>query len=245
MPNIFQAITFTFEGRAEWLVGLETNPTYNPPASQLQNEKAQSDVIQELNQKSDSIAQQIERELRKILPPQFSVQAEVSFSEGSIVMTGTVVLLTWLSSVATATVREEFESQFKEVIRVAVKRVISRVSQDFPKVLGAMEVDPVRTAPYFETIAHPLESSKPLESSETLKTTQGSPEIKKPTQVDTLLQWLQIGAVLLVTNLLVTLSLLFGRLIPTVPGTASISQPSPPATSNATPAAGVTPTPTR
>ncbi len=205
MSDTFQAITFTFEGRAEYLgaynngpqvpprfPNVNPNPPVNPPNPPFSppEQLSQSEVINLLNGKADSIAQQLEREIRRFLPPQTSVQAEVSFSEGSIMMTGTILLIQWLGSTALAAARDEFSNQFKEVIRVGIQRVLSRVLRDFPGLLGPMEIDPIRVDSPETLSSHGEESTE---------------------DTGRLANWLKVGITLVGINTLLTLLLVLGQ----------------------------------
>jgi hypothetical protein len=78
--------------------------------------------VESLNEQSETISQKIEREVRRILPPTVTVQANVQFDEGSILVTGVVALLSW----ATPIVRDAAKEELGELVKLAIKRVISR-----------------------------------------------------------------------------------------------------------------------
>lgn len=222
--NTFQTLTFRFEGKAE----------FNGPEATNADEAS---IVDEMNKKAENTAHQIEREIRKVSPPEFSVLAEVSFSKGSLVMTGTVFLFTWLSSVAATTVREEFENPLKEVIRITVRRVFSQVIQDLKKLpnlntisFTPLDIDPIRTS-FSPGFIPPSQNS--LEIQQPGVSTQ-KPTIRLPI-------WLNPVIVLLFANLLLTFFLVLENLtISITPKAADTSKVSP-----STPAAIATSTPSK
>jgi len=102
-----------------------------------------SKIVSKLNHVSDNIAQQIELEIQKHLQPFMTVQADLKFDKGSILISGTILIFSWAGSVALKAAREEFEEQFSEVIKVSIRRVFSRVlggEQELASILGPVDV---------------------------------------------------------------------------------------------------------
>ncbi|MBO0754259.1 MAG: hypothetical protein J2P54_00225 [Bradyrhizobiaceae bacterium] len=100
------------------------------------------DMVSKLNGTADTIAEGIEREVKKFLPPEIGVQAHVQFYVGSVLLTGTVALVTWAGSIITQAAREEVEKQLGGFVKTAVQRVMSRVlgEQWLSTQLGPMDV---------------------------------------------------------------------------------------------------------
>jgi len=72
--------------------------------------------------------------------PGTTVQAEVSFRQGSLLLEGSVVLLSW----AGAIVLDAARAEISELLRVAFRRTITNTLNDLPAWLsadvGAMEM---------------------------------------------------------------------------------------------------------
>jgi hypothetical protein len=89
-----------------------------------------------LNKEAGSIASDIEREIRRVLGPQFSVQAEISFATGSIIIEGTVLLLCWTGTAAL----EGLKREIAELVRVPVKRLLVEVLGDLGVDASGLEI---------------------------------------------------------------------------------------------------------
>ncbi len=99
------------------------------PIAETKEQKAQAEKnkISDLSRMADDIADDIQREVRKVLMHRFAIQAEVGFSRGSIIVTGTVILISWAGPLITDAVKKELS----EIVGVAVRRVMGRVFSDF------------------------------------------------------------------------------------------------------------------
>ncbi|HEV2901368.1 MAG TPA: hypothetical protein VGX71_26705 [Pseudaminobacter sp.] len=115
MPDELRMIVFECSGKADF---------FDPS----KNNKGMPQVkATELNGKAEEIAEKIEREVRKLLPPYVSVQASVQFDSGSLILAGTISLLSWGGSIVFEAAKEEVERQLSELIKAAVQRVINKV----------------------------------------------------------------------------------------------------------------------
>ena len=151
MPDEFQVSVFSVSGRVDLQ---PTPPVPNGPRataaaatpaavdekeSRIELERS---VARDLNKQSQEIAASIESETRRMLPAHtgITVQAEVAFRRGSLLLEGSVVLLSWAGSL----VLEAFRAEIGEVIRVAFRRAISNALNDIPALatadVGAMEL---------------------------------------------------------------------------------------------------------
>jgi len=92
-------------------------------------------AIEKLNGEADRIASEIQAEIQKHVSFA-TVQAEISFSRGSLLVAGTISLLSWVGIVAFETIKDELA----QVIRVTVKRIIGRVCNN-QRVFGPMEIN--------------------------------------------------------------------------------------------------------
>lgn len=104
--------------------------------------EAERSVVIELNKRSQEIAAAIESEMRRVLPGT-TVQAEVSFRKGSLLLEGSVVLLSWAGGL----VLEAARAEISEVLRVAFRRTITNALNNLPAApeIGAMEMTVTET----------------------------------------------------------------------------------------------------
>jgi hypothetical protein len=81
-------------------------------------------IAQKLNDGSDKMASDIEKEIKRMIPPGsgISAQAEMAFAPGSILLTGSVMLLSWAGQTALEPIKEELGG----LIKLAVKKVLAR-----------------------------------------------------------------------------------------------------------------------
>jgi len=117
-PQIF---SFEFEAR------VETKPDL------ANNEKPfeESQAVDILNKNSDQISQDLEKEIRRLFRSSVTVQAEISFQQGSIIATGAIVVIKWLGPVALAAAKSAVESEFSSIIKILIKRVLQRSFGEF------------------------------------------------------------------------------------------------------------------
>ena len=111
------------EHRRSWRSPAASPPSNNDKTARLSPEEAERANIQELNAKSGEICTEIERQIKKLVGPEISVQAEMSFSPGSIVIEGTIILLCWSGSL----VLEAVNKEIADLVRVPIKRVLAEV----------------------------------------------------------------------------------------------------------------------
>ena len=141
----------------------------------------EKEIIRKLNKNVEYISSQLEKEIKRSLPPDLSVECEVSFRVGSIIMSGTVLLLTWTGGVFASAAKKQLEKHFGQVIEFAVKKVFSRALQDLSAqddIYGQVKpFDEVKVIPssdlglFLETStqSNPTEN-KPLQSASTQST---------------------------------------------------------------------------
>jgi hypothetical protein len=85
------------------------------------------------------MASQIKREVRRLVPlgGGVTVQADIAFFRGSVILEGTVVLLLWAGRTAPDPVRDELA----DVIKTVVRRVVHRMVTSLFLMESRMEVD--------------------------------------------------------------------------------------------------------
>jgi hypothetical protein len=147
MPNEFQVSVFSVSGSVDLQPAMpnsrgteETRPaSFDEKKERIDLERS---VARELNKQSQEIATSIEGEMRRMLPAHtgITVQAEVTFRRGSLLLEGSLVVL----SLAGQLVLEAFRAEMTEVIRVAFRRAISNALNVLPALatadVGAMEM---------------------------------------------------------------------------------------------------------
>jgi hypothetical protein len=120
MAKEFQLYVFEFEGTAETIPSPSNKPQ---PVSDM-------GAVSKLNMKSKEIAENIEKEIARFFRSSASVQAEVRFYEGSIIIEGTLLIMSWLGPIALTAGVKAFEIAFARVVEVAIQRVLQRVLLD-------------------------------------------------------------------------------------------------------------------
>lgn len=94
---------------------------------QLLEKQELAQAIYFLNNESDRIAQQIQQEIKRSLPPSVHVEAQLSFFEGSIGWEGVILVLDWMARLGGTA---EFIGVLVTIIRIAVNRVLRRWLSD-------------------------------------------------------------------------------------------------------------------
>ena len=160
MPNDFSIVTFEFQGTTE----AKTLPRNDPTAGSDRSRKNdattngdtpapasseptaegkslatfESEVVSKLNERSDEIASEIQREVGRLFrlfgPTPANVQADINFYEGTIVVEGTIILIGgWLGGVALQAAEKalvtELSQRMTEVSRaigIAAQRVLRK-----------------------------------------------------------------------------------------------------------------------
>jgi hypothetical protein len=106
-----------------------------------------SGPVPELNSHAEEIAKMLEGEILAALPPDpgLSVQVELRFRSGSIVLIGTAAILSWTGSIVLDVVRDEIAG----LIRIAAQRAIGAAMAQWAPGVGAMQctVTPQRRSP--------------------------------------------------------------------------------------------------
>jgi hypothetical protein len=120
MAKEFQLYVFEFEGTAETI----------PSPSNKPQSVSDMGAVSKLNMKSKEIAENIEKEIARFFRSSASVQAEVRFYEGSIIIEGTLLIMSWLGPIALTAGVKAFEIAFARVVEVAIQRVLQRVLLD-------------------------------------------------------------------------------------------------------------------
>ncbi len=76
-----------------------------------------------LNNVSGRIAQEIQQEIKRALPPSVNVEAQISFFQGSVTWEGVIVVLDWMARLGGTA---EFLGVLVTLVQIAVDRVLRR-----------------------------------------------------------------------------------------------------------------------
>jgi hypothetical protein len=199
MPNELQMFVFTFEGSTE----------LHPLEPSIEGES-----IGTLNEHADEVAKRLEKEIGRFFRASMSVQAEVRFYEGSLLVEGTVILLGYLGSLALAAGRKTFEAQFSNVIEIATQRVMQWAFRTLIPQANAEPMRHIEVTPQTMPLAEPTEEQRPAATSVAQQQpVSGSPPAAVPAQVaptERNLYWLTIGnTILLLIVVVIELALVF------------------------------------
>jgi hypothetical protein len=134
MNDPLQVASFRIRGRAERVQDVADVPaTPKGPAPTYAAAREGTDKQHELtrivtlNEHSDDMAEQIEREVKRHLPPYVAVQASVQFARGSILLECTVTLLVWGGKVVLDLLKDEAQQAAANIVKTAVQRVMGRM----------------------------------------------------------------------------------------------------------------------
>jgi hypothetical protein len=120
MPEAAEIVVFDMSGKS---IGNSAEPLAKRIGVDTKSETEPDPMVGQMNDRAESMARAIEQEVRAVLPPDptLSVTAELHFHQGSLVMIGTVAVVSWVGSVALETVRTELAA----LIKIAVQRVLA------------------------------------------------------------------------------------------------------------------------
>lgn len=79
--------------------------------------------VSDLNLRSGEIAQEIEREIARALPPSVSVQVQIGFDSGSITWAGIISILDWMARLEGSTM---FVIGLANLIQIVIQRVLGQ-----------------------------------------------------------------------------------------------------------------------
>ena len=139
-------------GRAETVTRPEARPqpaALQQPATQQRaaaptesKETSIRELIEQMNGMAEELCYQIERDLTKMMPPYVTVRADLQFESGSLLLSGTVAILSWVGNKALDALKEQAQEQLSALVKMAVQRVMNRTLASIaPRVdLGPMDM---------------------------------------------------------------------------------------------------------
>jgi hypothetical protein len=133
MPNGLHMMLFDIDGKAEVRATQGT-----PPAES----KDEGSVVNILSKEAETICDRIERGVKKHLDPYITVQANIQFEQGSLLITGTVAIFAWAGSVVLEAAKAEIQQQIANLVKLVVQRVINRAigSLGLQSAIASMEM---------------------------------------------------------------------------------------------------------
>jgi hypothetical protein len=129
MPDDLHMLLFNFDGSVDIKDASQDDLAPSAPDKDK--------LLESLNKDAEAIGQKIEREVRRILPPSVTVQANIQFDDGSVVITGAVALLSWAAPI----VGDAAKKELGELVKFAIKRVLSHYIPPYAR-LTELEVRP-------------------------------------------------------------------------------------------------------
>jgi hypothetical protein len=140
MSNEMHVMLFEIDGHAEVRKVARGIPSGKEPVKHP--EKESYEIVGKLNELTELICEKIEREVKKLAPPYVTIQANVQFDVGSILMTGTVAVLSWAGSTILDAAKDEVQQQIGNLVKLGVQRAFSRVlsAQGVHGQVGTMEM---------------------------------------------------------------------------------------------------------
>ena len=217
-----QIQTYTIQGRAEMLEPIndesgQANEGDSSESIEAKNakEKARREeeleqMLSILNEDSVSMSKEVEQKLKGLLPPFFDVQAEFRFASGSLIVTGTVAILSWAGSVALKAASQELEAQLKDVVKIVVQKAMaSFVSKHDLSAKVAptdMRVLPLSRPTQAKTSEQAMVGKSEASADDTKPNTKPAP-VAIPTWLIALLVFLTFAVTLLVADRFLEVSL--------------------------------------
>jgi hypothetical protein len=128
MPDDLHMLLYDFSGSIELPNAdrEDDGPAYSERSGEAEDSprsaRSTRRLLRNLDAEAEGISQKIEREIKRILPPSVTVQANIQFDEGSIVFTGVVAILKWAAPI----VGDAAKKELGELVKLVIKRVISR-----------------------------------------------------------------------------------------------------------------------
>jgi hypothetical protein len=125
MPDAAEIIIFDLSGRTRMPDEegqAERSTKTKTDADQAVHRSPKADAAL-MNKQADKLARELEAEILAAMPPDptLGVRAELRFHKGSLVMIGTVALLSWTGSIVLDAVKDELSA----IIKIALQRVIA------------------------------------------------------------------------------------------------------------------------
>lgn len=192
MPETVEIYTFSIHGFAEtepapgeqpYIAALDNDVPGSPdnePAYRREDRIA-SVAVHNLNQNAGELATDLEKEISRVLRGFVSVQAELRFYEGSFLIEGTVLIVSWLGPIALAAGKRVVEAELSKIVEVATRRVLQRALRQLAP--GAAPVQQLSVNPATIPEPEPPVAAQPATPPPPASEPQRSPE--QPQSPDT------------------------------------------------------------
>lgn len=120
MANELQMLMVEFHGTANFAEDQDTDIDFGRDRNEFRRHRKE---IEFLNDNSNEIAREIQRELRRVLPPSINVQTQIRFEEGSIEWSGVILLIQAMGMVVDFV---GFAEITKKLAEITIDRVVRR-----------------------------------------------------------------------------------------------------------------------
>lgn len=126
---------------------IENNSQLQPDVTSKNNIlKLSQNTVSELNNLADEFNGEIEKEIKRVLKGNLTVQSEILFQTGSIILSGTVALISWGGGAVLNALQKEVESQISTLVKMSVQRAVNKIIRQS----GFFNLKPIEV----ETSAH-------------------------------------------------------------------------------------------
>jgi hypothetical protein len=164
MPSNYSTFTVSFRGQVD--VALKWRQVSD--AEQQHPESLVDDLtkalVDELNRDADSLSEEVEAELGRMLPPGISARVQLGFSKGSVVVAGLLTLFVWAMPIVAT---KALETVTDRALGLALDRVLRRFTSGWsdPPGRGSLSLrGPLSIHTEFSTLPELEESSLPAQS---------------------------------------------------------------------------------
>lgn len=185
MPSNYSTFTVSFRGQVDVALKRGQVSASTPPRSgevksytggtEVSDAEQQSPeslvddltkaLVDELNRDTDSLSEEVEAELGRMLPPGVSARVQLSFSKGSVVVAGLLTLFAWAMPIVAT---KALETVTDRALGLALDRVLRRFTSNWvadPPRIGSLSLrGPLSMQTEFTTLPEHGESSMPAQS---------------------------------------------------------------------------------
>src|SRR5215472_8606945 len=98
MPSNYSTFTVSFRGQVDVALRQGPKPDDEPDSPEPLADRMTKVFVDDLS-RDDSVSEQVETELGRMLPPGVSARVQLSFSKGSVVVAGLLTLFAWATPI--------------------------------------------------------------------------------------------------------------------------------------------------
>jgi hypothetical protein len=127
-----------------------------------------------------------------------TVQADIRFYEGSIIIEGTILIMSWLGPIALAAGKKAFEAEFSRVVEVATQRVLQTAFR-----IAELNIAPVRKLEVTPQNVPEPQNVAPVRPQDSQSTSPGPASTLPPTTLSQYLPLLTVANTVVLFFLLI------------------------------------------